>query len=71
MDNYAAHKPANIRTCLTDNHRFTVHFTPIYASLTNLGEVCSGIVERQVAQVPGAKIRELIDGWNNCYHPFV
>ncbi|WP_460793021.1 IS630 family transposase, partial [Nocardioides maradonensis] len=47
MDNYAAHKHANVKAWLSDNPRFKVHFTPTHASWMNLVEVWFGIVERQ------------------------
>lgn len=79
MDNYAAHKHANIKKWLADNPRFTVHFTPSHASWMNLVEVWFGIVERQAIRRGvftsvkdlNAKIRAFIDGWNKRSHPFV
>ena len=47
MDNYAAHKHANVKAWLAENPRFKVHFTPTHASWMNLVEVWFGIVERQ------------------------
>lgn len=44
MDNYAAHKHANVRAWLTRHPRFVVHFTPTHASWMNLVEVWFGIV---------------------------
>ncbi|MCT1865026.1 transposase, partial [Dietzia cinnamea] len=79
MDNYAAHKHANVKAWLADNPRFTVHFTPTHASWMNLVEVWFGIVERQAIRRGvftsvkdlNAKIRAFIDGWNHRSHPFV
>ena len=79
MDNYAAHKHANVKAWLADNPRFKVHFTPTHASWMNLVEVWFGIVERQAIRRGvftsvkdlNAKIRAFIDGWNNRSHPFV
>ena len=79
MDNYAAHKHANVRTWLAENPRFKVHFTPTHASWMNLVEVFFGIVERQAIRRGvfksvkdlNAKIRAFIDGWNDRSHPFV
>ena len=79
MDNYAAHKHANIKKWLADNPRFTVHFTPTHASWMNLVEVWFGIVERQAIRRGvftsvkdlNAKIRAFIDGWNKRSHPFL
>src|SRR5213076_2249724 len=47
MDNYAAHKRAEVRTWLAANPRVQVHFTPTSASWMNLVEVWFGIIERQ------------------------
>lgn len=79
MDNYAAHKHANVKAWLADNPRFKVHFTPTHASWMNLVEVWFGIVERQAIRRGvfksvkdlNAKIRAFIDGWNDRSHPFV
>ena len=79
MDNYAAHKHANVKAWLAENPRFTVHFTPTHASWMNLVEVWFGIVERQAIRRGvftsvkdlNAKIRAFIDGWNHRSHPFV
>jgi transposase len=79
MDNYAAHKHANIKAWLTQNPRFVVHFTPTHASWMNLVEVWFSLIERQAIR-PGVftsvkdlntKIRTYIDGWNDRSHPFV
>ncbi len=79
MDNYAAHKHANVKAWLAQNPRFKVHFTPTHASWMNLVEVWFGIVERQAirrgvfksVQDLNVKIRAFIDGWNDRSHPFV
>jgi transposase len=79
MDNYAAHKHANVRAWLAQHPRFVVHFTPTHASWMNLVEVWFGIVERQAIRRGvfksvrdlNAKIRTFIDGWNDRSHPFV
>ena len=79
MDNYAAHKHANVKAWLAENPRFKVHFTPTHASWMNLVEVWFGIVERQAIRRGvftsvkdlNAKIRAFIDGWNHRSHPFV
>ncbi len=47
MDNYAAHKHAEVRDWLAANPRIHVHFTPTHASWMNLVEVWFGIIERQ------------------------
>jgi transposase len=72
MDNYAAHKHADVKAWLARNPRFVVHFTPTHASWMNLVEAWFGIVERQairrgvVKSVKdlNTKIRAFIDGWN-------
>jgi len=79
MDNYAAHKHANVKAWLADNPRFVVHFTPTHASWMNLVEIWFGIVERQAIRRGvfksvkdlNAKIRAFIDGWHDRAHPFV
>ena len=79
MDNYAAHKHANVKAWLADHPRFKVHFTPTHASWMNLVEVWFGLVERQAVRrgvfksVPdlNAKLRAYIEGWNKRAHPFV
>lgn len=79
MDNYAAHKHANVRAWLAENPRFVVHFTPTHASWMNLVEVFFSIVERQAIRRGvfksvkdlNAKIRAFLDGWNERSHPFV
>ncbi|WP_141013664.1 IS630 family transposase [Nocardioides sambongensis] len=79
MDNYAAHKHANVRAWLAEHPRFVVHFTPTHASWMNLVEVWFGIVERQAIRRGvfksvkdlNAKIRAFIDSWNDRSHPFV
>ena len=79
MDNYAAHKHADVRAWLERNPRIHVHFTPTHASWMNLVEVWFGIIERQAihrgtfASVKDlvSKIRAFITGWNDRKHPFV
>jgi transposase len=79
MDNYAAHKHANVREWLEENPRFVVHFTPTHASWMNLVEVWFAIVERQAIRRAvfksvkdlNTKIRAFLDGWNDRSHPFV
>src|SRR4051794_37202583 len=73
MDNYAAHKHANVKTWLAQNPRFVVHFTPTHASWMNLVEVFFSIVERQAIRRGvfnsvkdlNTKIRAFLDGWND------
>jgi hypothetical protein len=56
-----------------------VHFTPTSASWLNLVEVWFGIIERQALRGGvfrgvgelNAKIRAVINGWNDRAHPFV
>jgi transposase len=79
MDNYAAHKRAEVRDWLAANDRIKVHFTPTSASWLNLVEVWFGIIERQAIRRGtfrsvkdlNTKIRIFIDGWNDRCHPFV
>jgi transposase len=79
MDNYAAHKHANVREWLEENPRFVVHFTPTHASWMNLVEVWFAIVERQAIRRRvfksvkdlNTKIRAFLDDWNDRSHPFV
>ncbi|MCY7287033.1 MAG: IS630 family transposase, partial [Cryobacterium sp.] len=79
MDNYAAHKHANVKAWLEQNPRFKVHFTPTHASWMNLVEVWFSLVERQAIRRGvftsvkdlNTKIRAYIDGWNNRSTPFV
>jgi transposase len=78
MDNYAAHKKAEVRQWLEKNPRIHVHYTPTSASWMNLVEVWFGIIERQAihrgsygsVKDLNAKIRAFIDGWNDRCHPF-
>jgi transposase len=79
MDNYAAHKRAEVRTWLAANPRVQVHFTPTSASWMNLVEVWFGIIERQAIRRGtfrsvkdlNTKIRAFIDTWNDDRaHPF-
>jgi transposase len=79
MDNYAAHKTAEIRAWLVEHPRIQVHFTPTSGSWLNLVEVWFGIIERQAihrgtftsVRDLNAKIRAFITGWNNRSIPFV
>jgi len=79
MDNYTAHKHANVKTWLARNPRFVIHFTPTHASWMNLVEVWFSLIERQTihrgvftsVKDLNAKIRTYIDGWNDRSHPFV
>lgn len=79
MDNYAAHKHADVKAWLSENPRFVVHFTPTHASWMNLVEVWFGIVERQAVRRGvfksvkdlNTKLRAFTDGWNDRSHPFI
>jgi len=79
MDNYAAHKHANVKGWLAENPRFVIHFTPTHASWMNLVEVWFSLIERQAIRRGvftsvkdlNTKIRTYIDGWNDRSHPFV
>ncbi|HEY2690563.1 MAG TPA: transposase [Streptosporangiaceae bacterium] len=78
MDNYAAHKRAEIRDWLAANPRIKVNFTPVSASGMNLVEIWFGIIDRQgihrgtfgSVKDLNAKIRAFIDGWNDRCHSF-
>ncbi|WP_129669396.1 IS630 family transposase [Phytoactinopolyspora endophytica] len=79
MDNYAAHKHAEVKRWLAANPRIICHFTPTHASWMNLVEVWFSMIERQAihrgsftsVKELNAKIRAFINGWNNRCHPFV
>jgi transposase len=79
MDNYAAHKRAEVRDWLTANPRIHVHFTPTSASWLNLVEVWFAIIERQAihrgtftsVRALTIAIRRFITGWNPRARPFV
>ena len=79
IDNYAAHKHANVEAWLAANPRFVIHFTPTHASWMNLVEVWFSLIERQAIRRGvftsvrdlNTKIRAYIDGWNDRCHPFV
>jgi transposase len=79
MDNYAAHKRAEIRDWLATNPRIHVHFTPTSGSWLNLVEVWFGIIERQAIRRGSftsvrdlmIKLRAFITGWNARKHPFI
>jgi transposase len=78
MDNYAAHKHANVKAWLAENPRITVHFTPTHASWMNMVECWFSMAERQAihrgtyrsVRELNAKIRAYINGWNDRCHPF-
>jgi transposase len=78
MDNYAAHKHANVKAWLEQNPRIHVHFTPTHASWMNMVECWFSLAERQAihrgtyrsVRDLNAKIRAYIDGWNDRAHPF-
>ena len=79
MDNYATHKPPEVKEWLTTHPRFTVHFTPTSGSWLNRVEVWFRIIDRQAirrgiftsVKALNAKIRQFITGWNEPSHPFV
>ena len=78
MDNYAAHKHANVKAWLDDNPRIQVHFTPTHASWMNMVECWFSMAERQAihrgtyrsVRELNTTIRAYIDGWNERCHPF-
>lgn len=78
MDNYAAHKHAEVKKWLAANPRIQVHFTPTHASWMNMVEIFFGIAERQairrgtfrsVRELTTA-IRRFIDTYNKDCQPF-
>jgi transposase len=79
MDNYSAHKKAEVRDWLAANPRISVHFTPTSGSWLNLVECWFSIIERQAIHRGtyrsvhdlNAKIRDFINAWNDRCHPFV
>jgi hypothetical protein len=79
MDNYSAHKHANVAVWLAANPHVHVHFTPTHASWMNLVEVWFSLAERQAihrgsyrsVRELNARFRAYIDGWNDRAHPFV
>jgi transposase len=78
MDNYSAHKHANVKAWLDQNPRISVHFTPTHASWMNMVECWFSMAERQAihrgtyrsVRELNTKIRAYIDGWNDRCHPF-
>lgn len=79
VDNYSAHKHADVKKWLANNPRITLHFTPTHSSWMNLVEVFFAIITRQairrgsfrsVREVTDA-IRRFIDAWNQRCEPFV
>lgn len=50
IDNYAAHKHANVKAWPAGHPQFVVHLTPTHASCMNPVEVWFGIVERQAVR---------------------
>jgi len=71
MDNYAAHKKAEVRAWLAENPRIRVPFAPTSASWMGLVEVWFGIIERHAIHCGTfCNVRELttkigafINGW--------
>jgi transposase len=78
VDNYAAHKHANVAKWLARHPRITLHFTPTSASWLNLVETFFSIITRQAihrgsfASVDDlhAAIRTYIDAYNERCEPF-
>ena len=56
MDNYAAHKRAEVRDWLEANPRVQVHFTPTSASWMNLVEVWFGSPCDTEWRIPSANV---------------
>lgn len=78
LDNYCAHKHADVKNWLGKNPRVKLHFTPTSDSRMNRGEVFFGIITRQairrgtspsVADLIAA-IRRFIDARNDRCEPF-
>lgn len=78
VDNYSAHKHADVKAWLENNPRIHLHFTPTHSSWMNLVESFFSIITRQairrasftsVRQVTDA-IRTFIDAWNDHCVPF-
>ena len=78
VDNYAAHKHANVRRWLAKHPPITLHFTPTSASWCNLVETFFAIITRQAihrgsfASVDDlqAAIRAYIHAHNQRCEPF-
>ena len=78
MDNYAAHKHAEVSKWLEANPRISVHFTPTHASWMNMVEIFFGIVQRQAIRRGTFRsvreltttIRRFIDTYNKTCKPF-
>jgi transposase len=78
LDNYGAHKTAQVRHWLTRHPRFHCHFTPTYSSWINLVErFFAALTEHQLRRgthrsVPALEraIREYLDNHNQDPKPF-
>jgi transposase len=79
VDNYSAHKHADVKAWLAKHPRVQLHFTPTHSSWMNLVEVFFAIITRQairrgsyrsVRELTDA-IRRFIDAWNERCQPFV
>ena len=61
VDNYAAHKHPKDRAWLADRPRFTLHFTPTYASWMNQVERWFAfIMQRQIRRSSFASAKDLV-----------
>ncbi len=78
VDNYAAHKHPKVRAWLAERPRFTLHFTPTYASWMNQVERWFGLItQRQIrrgsfisAKDLVAKIEAFVAAYNVHAKPF-
>ena len=79
LDNSSTHKTPSIQRWLTRHPRFTLHFTPTYASWLNLverwfAELTTKWIKRgthRSVRELVASIRTWIAGWNDDPKPFV
>lgn len=79
IDNYATHKHAKVRAWLAARPRYTVHYTPTYASWLNQVERWFGLItQRCIKRGSFRSVRELIcnierfsDNYNKNSKPFM
>jgi transposase len=79
IDNYATHKHAKVRAWLAARPRYTVHYTPTYASWLNQVERWFGLItQRCIKRGSYRSVKELIrniqrfsDNYNKNSKPFV
>jgi len=78
-DNYSTHKHPKVRAWLAKHPRFSMHFTPTYASWLNQVEIWFNIItQRAIRRGSFSKVKELIrrierytNHWNDHAVPFV